>query len=367
MNVAAYITDKNDHHPTIHESSYIDEFKTPYAIHVAAPETIPFANDIRGGKTFKIFQGDRIHLDDFRVDAADRINAGHHPWDVFGNQWGSPLDFKNEAAIEYNPKNLSEKEIHLARMKEQAGTANEFSVRLENLDTGVPLNEIRAVRAEEGEYQNELNKLKSGLKTAFKDDPAAIATEYEKQKKPIDTKHHDRKGMIKEDFASSRAPRHQKVVVEPVVPRPAAAAARTSAGASAATVPDAAFMTPVRPRSSEKSKKDDSGSDEEEPVDFTTPQKGTKEYHARLDTLEQISGMLTEKELTEKDVSDARELFATADIHLSKNVKTQLGLVKAYNKRIDALVARGDIDAKQFPKIEEKRRRAAGTTKEKIF
>ena len=81
---------------------------------------------------------------------------------------------------------------------------------------------------------------------------------------------------------------------------------------------------------------------------------------SHLDTLEQIAEMLAEKEINEKDFPDARKLFANADIHLSKNVKTQLGLVKAYNKRIDALVFRGDIDPKQFPKIEEKRRRGAG-------
>jgi hypothetical protein len=242
------------------------------------------------------------------------------------------LDLPVESDKLYNPRGLSEKDVSIARLQEQAGTSNDFTQRLENIETGVPLIDIKN---EQTSYETELKK----LRTALNDD-----TLYKEEKKAIDSKHADRKSMAKEDVKSARLrkPQRATIVVEPVV-RPTGAAA-------------VAPRTPPVGAGEEKHADEGSGSDEED-VNFRTPQKGTIEYHKRLDKLEEISIMLSKPEFTEKTFNNARKLFSEADIHVSNNVKTQQGLAKVYNKRIITLENRGDIEKDQFPILDLKRRR----------
>jgi hypothetical protein len=128
---------------------------------MSGKQRLQIAEEIEGARPFSINKGEKIPLDNFAYDAHERIRAGDHPWDVYGS-FGAPLsNLPIENKLLYNPHNLDDTDVFLARFQDQAGTVNDFTERLQNIETNVPLNEVRNSNTD---FEASLNKVKESLR-----------------------------------------------------------------------------------------------------------------------------------------------------------------------------------------------------------
>jgi hypothetical protein len=139
----------------------MEEFTHPHHFNTAGKQRLQIAEEVEGARPFPISKGEKIPLDNFAYDAHERVRAGEHPWDVYGS-FGAPLsNLPIENKLLYNPHNLDDKEVFVARFQEQAGTNNDFTERLQNIETNVPLNEVRNANTD---FEASLNKVKESLR-----------------------------------------------------------------------------------------------------------------------------------------------------------------------------------------------------------
>jgi hypothetical protein len=168
----------------VSSDTFLEEFKGAHkTFPVSGPQRLAIAEEIAGGKPFSVHGGEKLFMNDFMTPSNLRVQTGEHPWDAYesvgvGGVYGEfrpkcknlfaaepPHSDLTETKELYNPNGLSDKEIMLARCKDENDVANDFTERLENIETRRPLNDIKNFDREF--HRSSLRNLRCELEKEF--------------------------------------------------------------------------------------------------------------------------------------------------------------------------------------------------------
>jgi hypothetical protein len=80
MNVSKYLSSRESPAPTIHNDTFLDEFKHPKHYSVVGKQRVPLVDEIEGARAFAIKHVDALPLQPASTDGHYKIYEGEHPW-----------------------------------------------------------------------------------------------------------------------------------------------------------------------------------------------------------------------------------------------------------------------------------------------
>jgi hypothetical protein len=365
MNVAKYIKRERAPSPTIHENHYMEEFTHPHQFSTAGKQRLAIAEEVEGARPFPINKGEKIPLDNFAYDAHERVRAGEHPWDVYG-AFGAPLsNLPIENKLLYNPHNLDDKEVFVARFQEQAGTNNDFTERLQNIETKVPLNEVRNANTD---FEASLNKVKESLRDLdAKNEPKRFVRKVKTDALQPEPAFKQRRRIVQPAKVVVEPVRPPREPVEPpettvLFPATNAKVARIKAAVKAAAEAPAKRAEEkrlkeftekvVKNRAARKITKAVKAHAEENAeraateaasalTDIETLQTSPSVSKEVAAALKRISDKLYKPDLSSEDIAELKKQFRKEGIPFSNAVKTARGMKNAFETHIKTMERAG--------------------------